>query len=74
MAHNPEHSAEAQLALVVAVKLLLTTLRANPLASAAMADEMERMRANLLATNSTDQKLHAFDETAGALLNALKSS
>lgn len=72
MAHNPEDSAGAQLALVVAVKLLLTAYRGNPSAAASLGDELERMRANLLATNSSDQKIHAFNETAEALLDTLK--
>lgn len=73
MAHNPEDSAGAQLAIIVAVKLLLSAHKGNASATAALTDELERMRSDLLASNSTEQKLHAFDETAEALLDVLRN-
>lgn len=73
MAHNPEDSAGAQVAIIVAVKLLLSAHKGNPSATAALTDELERMRSDLLASNSTEQKLHAFDETAEALLDVLRN-
>jgi len=73
MAHNPEDSAGAQLAIIVAVKLLLSAHKGNPSATAALTDKLERMRSDLLASNSTEQKLHAFDETAEALLDVLRN-
>jgi hypothetical protein len=72
MAHNPEDSAGAQLAIVVAVKLLLSSHRGNPAATDALSNELERIRSSLLASNSTEQKLHAFNETAEALLDVLR--
>jgi len=73
MAHNPEDSAGAQLAIIVAVKLLLSAHKGNPSATAALTDKLERMRSDLLASNSTEQQLHAFDETAEALLDVLRN-
>lgn len=72
MAHNPEDSAGAQLAMIVALKLLLTGYRSNPSALAAMTDELEHVRADILASRSSDQKLNAFNETADALLDVLR--
>jgi len=74
MAHNPEDSAGAQLALIVAVKLLLSAYRGNDGAASALSDELERMRADLLASGATDRKLEAFEETATSLLQVLKAT
>jgi hypothetical protein len=48
--HNPEDSAGSQLAMIVALKLLLSQYRGNPEAIAALESELERMRALLLVT------------------------
>jgi len=72
MAHDPEDSAGAQLALIAAVKLLLSAYRGNDQALQALTAELESMRANLLATSCTERKLHAFDEAAQGLLQALQ--
>ncbi len=72
MTHHPDDSAGAQLALAVAVKLLLSAHRSNPQASAMLEEELEHMRAGLLGSSGSDRKLHAFDETAEALLQALR--
>jgi hypothetical protein len=73
-AHNPEDSAGAQLAMLVALKLLLTPYRGNAAAIEALEDELERMRADLLATASEERKVYAFDETAEALIAVVKGN
>lgn len=70
--HNPEDSAGAQLAMIVALKLLLSPYRGNPEAIAALESELERMRALLLASPAEERKLQAFDETAESLLQVVK--
>lgn len=70
--HNPEDSAGAQLAMIVALKLLLSPYRGNPEAIAALESELERMRASLLASPAEERKLQAFDETAESLLQVVK--
>ena len=74
MAHNPEDSAGAQLALVVAVKLLLSAYKRQPKAIDLLTNELERMRADLLGTSSTDRKLGAFNDMAEALLDVLRNT
>lgn len=74
MAHNPEDSAGAQLAIIAAVKLLLSAYKGNPALTTAMTEELERMRSDLLASNSSEQKLHALNETADALLDVLHNT
>jgi hypothetical protein len=71
--HNPEDSAGAQLAILVAVKLLLSSHKGNSQAIAALESEMERMRADLLASRASDRKLEAFEVAAEALLEAVKA-
>jgi uncharacterized protein (DUF1786 family) len=70
--HNPEDSAGAQLAMLVALKLLLTPYRGNQQAIETLRDELERMRAMLLASPAEERKLHAFDEAAESLIQAVK--
>jgi hypothetical protein len=73
MAHNPEDSAGGQLAMIVGLKLLLSAYKGNPAAVDAMTDELERTRSSLLASSSSDRKLHAFNETADGLLDVLRA-
>jgi hypothetical protein len=61
------------LAIIVAVKLQLSAHKGNPAATEALSNELERMRSNLPASNPTEQKLYAFDQTADALLDVLCS-
>lgn len=70
-AHNPEDSAGAQLAIMVVVKLLLSSFRGNVAAEAALRSELETMRANLLASPAEERKVAAFDHAAETLLEAL---
>jgi len=70
--HNPEDSAGSQLAMVVALKLLMTPYRGNSQAIAEMELELEHMRALLLASPGSDRKLNAFNETAEALLAVIR--
>ena len=70
--HNPEDSAGAQLAMIVALKLLLSSYRGNPAAATALEQELEQMRALLLASPAEERKIAAFNETAEALLQALR--
>jgi len=69
--HNPEDSAGAQLAMLVALKLLLSSHRGSADAKRALEEELERMRALLIGSSSADAKLLAFDETAASLLQVL---
>ena len=71
--HNPEDSAGAQLAMMVALKLILTNYRGNKLALDVLESELEHVRALLLASSSEDRKVKAFDETAENLLEVLRS-
>ena len=70
--HNPEDSAGAQLAMMVAVKLLLTPHRGNDAAIVSLESELERMRALLLASPAEERKLAAFDETAESLIEVVR--
>lgn len=70
--HNPEDSAGAQLAMIVALKLLLSPYRGNPEVIAALENELERMRSLLLASPSEERKLTAFERTAESLLQVVK--
>lgn len=70
--HNPEDSAGAQLAMLVAVKLLLSPYRGNVEAVSALEKELEQMRALLLASAAADRKILAFEETAESLLQVIK--
>lgn len=72
MAHNPEDSAGAQLAIIVAVKLLLSQFKDHPGHAVILEGELERMGASILASGSTDRKLEAFQATAEALMAAIK--
>ena len=72
MAHNPEDSAGAQLAMIVALKLLMTPYRGNAQAIASLEEGLEQMRANMLASHSSEQKLEAFNETAEALMAVIR--
>lgn len=70
--HDPEDSAGAQLAMIVALKLLLSSHRGNPEAAVALEQELERMRALLLASPAEERKVVAFNETAEALMQVLR--
>jgi hypothetical protein len=72
--HNPEDSAGAQLALVVAVKLLLSQFRGNDVAVLALESELERMRALLLGSAAEDRKVNAFNEMAESLLAVFRAA
>lgn len=61
-------TAGAQLAMMVALKLLLTPYKGNQQAIAALQSELERNRSSLLASAASDYKIHAFDETAETLI------
>ena len=70
--HNPEDSAGAQLAMMVALKLLLSSYRGNESAIASLESELERMRALLLASPAEERKVSAFDEAAESLLELVR--
>lgn len=70
--HNPEDSAGAQLAMMVALKLLLSPYRCNEAAIAALESELERMRAMLLASPAEERKVAAFDESAESLIEVVR--
>lgn len=70
--HNPEDSAGAQLAMLVAVQLLLSSYRGNADAVSALETGLEQMRALLLASAAADRKIFAFEETAESLLQVIK--
>lgn len=70
--HNPEDSAGAQLAMMVALKLLLSPYRGNEAAVAALESELERMRALLLASPAEERKVVAFDEAAESLIEVVR--
>lgn len=70
--HNPEDSAGAQLAMLAAVKLLLTPYRGNTEAIAALESELERTRALLLASPAEERKVAAFDEAAESLIEVVR--
>lgn len=67
-------TAGAQLAMLPALKLLLTPYRGNAQAIAALESELEQMRAHLLASNASDYKIQSFEETAESLLSVLTSA
>lgn len=71
-AHNPEDSAGAQLAMLVALKYLLSAHVNTPGVEEGLRGNLESMRADLLASSSEERKLQAFEVTAEALLQALK--
>lgn len=70
--HNPEDSAGAQLAMMVALKILLYEYRGNAKVIASLESELERMRALLLASPAEERKLAAFDEAAESLIEVVK--
>lgn len=70
--HNPEDSAGAQLAMMAALKLLLTPYSGNEQARAALEAALETIRASLLASPSEDRKLQAFDEAAESLISVVR--
>ena len=70
--HDPEDSAGAQLAMLVALKLLLTPYRGNSAAIGALESELEAMRAVLLGSSAEDRKLQGFEATAESLLEVIK--
>lgn len=70
--HNPEDSAGAQLAMLVAVKLMLSQHQGNLAVLRALEGELERMRATMLGSSSSDRKLEAFDAAADALLEVVR--
>lgn len=74
MAHNPEDSAGAQLALAVAVNLLLSRHRGDARMVKALEEGLEHMRAHILASSSTERKLQAFEEVAETLQATISGS
>lgn len=58
----------AQLAMMVALKLLLTPYKGNQQAIDALQTELERVRASMLASSASDYKIHAFDEAVETLI------
>ena len=70
--HNPEDSVGAQLAILVAVKLLLSQFQGNAAAATILESELERMRASLLASPAEERKLLAFDQAAQSLIEAVR--
>lgn len=63
--------AGAQLAMLNAVRLLLVPYRGNQKAIAAFQEDLERDKANLLASQSSDFKIRAYEETMETLIEAL---
>lgn len=72
-AHNPEDSAGAQIAMMVALGALLRLHQGNPVVGHALEQGMEAARAGLLASPSEERKLQAFEEVAEVLLAAFNS-
>ena len=72
-AHNPEDSAGAQLAMLVATQLLLSQFRGNEAVSNALTSELERMRALLLSSQASDRKIAAFEAASESLLESLNA-
>ncbi len=71
-AHNPEESAGGQLALTVAVKLLLTSFRGNPQAADTLEAELESLRADILAGPLEESKIDGFEAMAEALMQTIR--
>lgn len=69
---NPSDVAGAQLALIVAVQLLLSPHRGNAASLAALESELEAMRARLLASPAEERKIAAFEDMAETLLTTLR--
>lgn len=63
--------AGTQIAMATALKLVLTSYKAHPDAINALRNELEEMRASLLASSASDRKLEAFEGCAESLLAAL---
>ena len=61
-------TAGAQLAMMVALKLLLTQYKGNQQAIDALQSELELMRTELIYSNASDYKRNAFEEAAGTLI------
>lgn len=72
--HHLDATAGAQLALVVAVKLLLTPYKGNSAAHAALQEELESMKADLLGSHASDYKIEAFEAMAESLLEVVSST
>lgn len=71
-AHNPEDSAGAQLAMLAALKYLLSAHRGNEAVAAGLEQTLEEMRAVLLASPAEERKITAFDSAAESLLHSLR--
>ena len=63
--------AGAQLALMVAVKLLLSAHKGNSQAIAAMANELEDARSLLLGSPASEYQIAAFEAAAESLIEVL---
>jgi ATP-dependent Clp protease adapter protein ClpS len=70
--HVVEQSAGAQLAIITAVKLLLSVHYGNLAVVSALEDEMARARVKLHASRPSERKLQGFDDAAAALLDAVR--
>jgi hypothetical protein len=57
-----------QLAQNIALQLMLTAYQGDTRMIAALKDEFEKKKANLLTSSSSDRKLSAFDTTAAQLI------
>lgn len=71
--HHLDATAGVQLAMMAALKLLLTPYKGNQQAIAALTSELEEHRALLLSSSASDYKIEAFEAAAGSLLEVLSS-
>lgn len=62
----------AQHALTYAVNMALMPYRGNAQAAEALAGALESAKASLLASNSSDRSIQAFEEIADTLVQSLK--
>ena len=65
--------AGSQVALATALKLLLSSYQGNAQATVSLQQELERAKADILASRASDYKIKAFDEVATSLLDILRS-
>lgn len=63
--------AGSQLAMQISVSFLLTRHRGNQEAISALRQVGESTKANLLASQASDYKIHAFEETLETLIESL---
>jgi len=65
--------AGAQLAMMPALKLLISAYRGNPAAMAALEEEIERAHGLILSSHASEKKIESFEETAKAIVAEIKS-